>query len=54
MGTVKSQPQSAATAKKTPLGSDLRSGLPGTPEEQDRGLRAAMKKHAETLRRLGR
>jgi hypothetical protein len=30
----------------------LKSGLPGTPEEQRRDLRAAMKKHAETLRRL--
>jgi len=33
---------------------DLKSGLPGTPEEQRRDLRAAMKKHAETLRRLGK
>jgi hypothetical protein len=32
--------------------SPLKSGLPGTPEEQSRDLRAAMKKHAETLRRL--
>lgn len=32
----------------------LKSGLPGTPEEQRRDLRAAMKKHAETLRRLAR
>jgi hypothetical protein len=31
---------------------DMKSGLPGTPEEQRRELRAAMKKHAETLRRL--
>lgn len=30
----------------------LKSGLPGTFEEQRRDLRAAMKKHAETLRRL--
>jgi hypothetical protein len=30
----------------------LKSGLPGTPEEQRRDLRAEMKKHAETLRRL--
>jgi hypothetical protein len=30
----------------------LKSGLPGTPEEKRRDLRAAMKKHAETLRRL--
>jgi len=32
----------------------LKSGLPGSPEEQRRELRAAMKKHAETLRRLAR
>lgn len=32
----------------------LKSGLPGSPEEQRRDLRAAMKKHAETLRRLAR
>jgi hypothetical protein len=30
----------------------LKSGLPGTLKEKRRGLRAAMKKHAETLRRL--
>jgi hypothetical protein len=54
MDTVKSQQPNAAPPKKTPSGPDLRSGLPGTPDEQDRGLRAAMKKHAETLRRLGR
>jgi hypothetical protein len=53
MGTVKSQPHPTAPAKSSPQ-SDLKSGLPGTPEEQDRGLRAAMKKHAETLRRLAR
>lgn len=32
----------------------LKSGLPGTPTEQRRELRAAIKKHAETLRRLAR
>lgn len=32
----------------------LRSGLPGTPEEQRRELRTAIKRHAETLRRLAR
>jgi len=42
---------SAAPAKPVPE-SKMKSGLPGTPEEQRRGLRAAMKKHAETLRRL--
>lgn|GEM_PF-1445337 len=53
MRTVKSQHNSAAAAK--PSSQDrLKSGLPGTPAEQDRGLRAAMKKHAETLHRLAR
>jgi hypothetical protein len=32
----------------------MKSGLPGTPAEQRRDLRAAIKRHAETLRRLGR
>jgi hypothetical protein len=32
--------------------SKMKSGLPGTPEEQKRLLRAAMEKNAETLRRL--
>jgi hypothetical protein len=40
------QPAKSATEPK------LKSGLPGTPEEQRRDLRAAMKKHAETLGRL--
>jgi hypothetical protein len=31
---------------------ELKSGLPGTPEEQRRELRATMKKHDETLHRL--
>jgi hypothetical protein len=53
MEAVKSQPQPTAPDKTSPQNA-LKSGLPGTPEEQDRGLRAAMKKHAETLRRLGR
>jgi hypothetical protein len=30
----------------------MKSGLPGTPEEQRRDLQAAMKEHQETLRRL--
>jgi hypothetical protein len=42
-----SAPKADLTAKR-----GLKSGLPGTPEEQRRDLRAAMKKHAETLRRL--
>jgi hypothetical protein len=51
MGTVKSQPNSAAPAK--PSSQDkLKSGLPGTPEERRRQIREAMKKNAETLRRL--
>jgi hypothetical protein len=32
----------------------MKSGLPGTPEEQRRDLRATMKKHEETLRRFER
>jgi len=40
------------TAKKPPAKRQLKSGLPGTPEQQRRELRAAMKKHDETLRRL--
>jgi hypothetical protein len=39
-------------AKKVASKRKLESGLPGTPEEQRRELRAAIKKHAETLRRL--
>jgi hypothetical protein len=44
----------AAPAPKagSPTKRELKSGLPGTPEEQRRDLRAAMKRHAETLRRL--
>jgi hypothetical protein len=30
----------------------MKSGLPGTPEEQRRLIRKAMEKNAETLRRL--
>jgi hypothetical protein len=30
----------------------MKSGLPGTPEERRRDLRAAMKKNQQTLRRL--
>ena len=30
----------------------MKSGLPGTPEERRRNIRAAMKEHSETLRRL--
>jgi hypothetical protein len=46
-------PRSSTTHQaKPPTEPKLKSGLPGTPEEQQRDLRAAMKKHAETLRRL--
>jgi hypothetical protein len=46
-------PRSATTRQaKSASESKLKSGLPGTPDEQRRDLRAAMKKHAETLRRL--
>jgi len=44
--TSTTQPAKSATDPK------LKSGLPGTAEEQRRDVRAAMKKHAETLRRL--
>lgn len=46
-GSMKPQ---AASAPNAPTKRELKSGLPGTPEEQRRDLRAAMKKHAETLR----
>jgi hypothetical protein len=46
------KPQAPSTPKKTAVKPEMKSGLPGTPEEQRRDLRAAMKKHQETLRRL--
>jgi hypothetical protein len=47
------KPQAASAPKVDPTAKpELKSGLPGTPEEQRRDLRAVMKKHAETLRRL--
>jgi len=46
------KPQAPAARKTTTEKPDMKSGLPGTPEEQRRDLRAAMKKHQETLRRL--
>jgi hypothetical protein len=49
MSVMKPQVPSPTKARGKP---DLMPGLPGTPEEQRRDLRAAMKKHAETLRRL--
>lgn len=39
-------------AKRPAAKRELKSGLPGTPEEQRRELQATMKKHNETLRRL--
>jgi hypothetical protein len=45
---------STASPAKTAAEPKLKSGLPGTPEERRRELQATMKKHAETLRRLGR
>jgi hypothetical protein len=45
-------PQAPTAPKKTHEKPDMKSGLPGTPEEQRRDLQAAMKKHEETLRRL--
>jgi hypothetical protein len=49
------KPQASTAARgKSAAKRELKSGLPGTPEEQRRDLRAAIKKHAETLRRLGR
>jgi hypothetical protein len=50
MGAMK--PQAPSTPTKSTEKPDMKSGLPGTPEEQRRELRAAMKKHQETLRRL--
>jgi hypothetical protein len=43
---------SSTPATKNGTEPQLKSGLPGTPEEKRRDLRAAMKKHTETLRRL--
>lgn len=53
MNVVKPQAPTDSSSKAATK-AELKSGLPGTPEEQRRELRAAMKKHAETLRRLGR
>jgi hypothetical protein len=46
------RPQVSSTPTKTTEKPDMKSGLRGTPEEQRRDLRAAMKKHQEALRRL--
>ena len=42
----------ATSPTKPTTESKLKSGLPGTPEEQRRRIREAMEKNAETLRRL--
>jgi hypothetical protein len=44
----KSQKSSAKSSSKP----DMKTGLPGTPEERRRLIREAMEKNAETLRRL--
>jgi hypothetical protein len=44
-------PDKSPPAKAT-SDSKMKSGLPGTPEEQRQQIRAAMKKNAETLRHL--
>jgi hypothetical protein len=49
---VAMKPKAPTAQRKTAEKPDMKSGLPGTPEEQRRDLRAAMKKHQETLRRL--
>jgi hypothetical protein len=46
------KPDAPSTPRKSPEKPNMKSGLPGTPEEQRRDLRAAIKKHQETLRRL--
>jgi hypothetical protein len=42
------RPMSVPTTGST----ELRYGLPGTPEQRRQGIRSAMRRHAETLRRL--
>jgi hypothetical protein len=46
------KPKAPTAQGKTTEKPDMKSGLPGAPEEQRRDLRAAMEKHEETLRRL--
>jgi hypothetical protein len=46
------KPQASGAPRKTNEKPDMKSGLPGTPEKQRRDLRAVMRKHEETLRRL--
>lgn len=44
--------KSKGSERKEPGKRELKFGLPGTPEERRQQIRAAMEKHAETLRRL--
>jgi hypothetical protein len=53
MTTMKHQ-VSGKPAHKPVSDDKLKSGLPGSAAERDRGLQAAIKRHAETLRRLAR
>ena len=46
------KPHAPGADRKATDKPDMKSGLPGTLEEQRRDLRAAMRKHEETLRRL--
>ena len=46
------KPQASGAPRKTNEKPDMKSGLPGTPEKQRRDLRAVIRKHEETLRRL--
>jgi hypothetical protein len=51
VGAMKARAQSSPAKNASPK-QKSKSGLPGTPETQRRELRAAMKKHDETLRPL--
>ena len=53
MGTVKSQPKSAAPAKPSSK-DELKHGLPGTPAERSARIQAAIEANRETLRRLAK
>jgi hypothetical protein len=46
------KPKASTAPRKTIEKPDMKSGLPGTPEERRRDLRMAIKKNEETLRRL--
>jgi hypothetical protein len=53
MNVMKSRASTTSPDNASP-DSKLKLGLPGTPDERRREIRALMKKHAETLRRLAR